>query len=153
MLRSCPVSLIQIYVPSEAAKLTVAMLGELGVIQFKDLNESVPPFQRLYSKDIIKLEKMELKIRALCNAAAAYNFADSSSLPLSLEDADIPSAISTYNLDEMSHRLDEFQHRIKRLQDNQRSLTDQLITVCEFRSIIIHANHFLADVQLSGFTS
>ena len=94
---------------------------------------------------------MELKIRALCDAAVDYNFAGSNLSSLNLEDADIPSAISTYNLDEMSHKLDEFQHRIKQLQDNQKSLTNQLITVCEFRSIVIHANRFLADVCFSSF--
>ena len=41
MFRSCSVSLVQIYVPSEAAKLTVSMLGELGVVQFKDVGHDL----------------------------------------------------------------------------------------------------------------
>lgn len=36
--RSAPMALLQIYIPSEAAHATIAELGDLGLVQFRDVN-------------------------------------------------------------------------------------------------------------------
>lgn len=38
LLRSEPMSLVQIYIPNDVAHPTVAELGELGRVQFKDVS-------------------------------------------------------------------------------------------------------------------
>lgn len=37
MFRSQPMTLLQLYIPSEAAQITVAQLGQLGLLQFRDV--------------------------------------------------------------------------------------------------------------------
>lgn len=41
ILRCAPMSLLQLYIPAEAAQATVAELGSLGLVQFRDVREIV----------------------------------------------------------------------------------------------------------------
>lgn len=65
LFRSATMSLIQLYIPSETAHATVQELGELGSVQFKDLNPDVSPFQRSYVSDIRRIDEMERRNRFL----------------------------------------------------------------------------------------
>lgn len=38
ILRCAPMSLLQLYIPMEAAQATVAELGSIGLVQFRDVN-------------------------------------------------------------------------------------------------------------------
>ena len=37
MFRSAPMTLLQLYIPSEAAQITIAELGQLELLQFRDV--------------------------------------------------------------------------------------------------------------------
>ncbi|KAI6138927.1 V-type ATPase, V0 complex, 116kDa subunit family [Pisolithus tinctorius] len=63
MFRSEPMSLVQLYIPTEVAHDTVTELGELGNVQFKDLNPNVNPFQRSFVGEIRRFEDMARKTR------------------------------------------------------------------------------------------
>lgn len=47
--RSEEMNLVQLIIPSEAAYSTVSALGELGMLQFRDLNSEKSAFQRTYA--------------------------------------------------------------------------------------------------------
>jgi hypothetical protein len=47
----------QLLIPAEAAHATVASLGRLGVLQFKDLNADRPAFQRTFASHVRFLEE------------------------------------------------------------------------------------------------
>lgn len=53
----------QLFLQSEAAYNCLAELGELGMVQFRDLNENVSAFQRKYVNDVRKCDEMERKLR------------------------------------------------------------------------------------------
>ncbi|KIM55209.1 hypothetical protein SCLCIDRAFT_1221352 [Scleroderma citrinum Foug A] len=63
MFRSEPMSLVQLYIPTEVAHDTVAELGELGDVQFKDLNPTINPFQRSFVGEIRRFEDMARRTR------------------------------------------------------------------------------------------
>ncbi|KAM7470815.1 hypothetical protein LguiA_008998 [Lonicera macranthoides] len=63
LLRSEPMHLVQLIIPIEAAHLTAAYLGDLGLIQFKDLNADKSPFQRTYATQIKRSGEMARKLR------------------------------------------------------------------------------------------
>ncbi|EEE55633.1 hypothetical protein OsJ_03980 [Oryza sativa Japonica Group] len=78
-LRSEKMCFVQLIIPAESARLAVTYLGELGLLQFKDLNEDKSPFQRIFVNQInkagvkssvrpamqpdIDLEELEAKLR------------------------------------------------------------------------------------------
>ncbi|KAH9930911.1 H+-ATPase subunit [Fomitopsis serialis] len=61
--RSEPMSLVQLIVPTEVAHDTIAELGELGNVQFKDLNPDVNPFQRSFVGEIRRVDEMARRVR------------------------------------------------------------------------------------------
>jgi hypothetical protein len=56
LFRSEEMSLVQLYIPSEIAQPTVTELGELGLVQFRDVRNwfpdilATPPFSNLLTK-------------------------------------------------------------------------------------------------------
>ncbi|XP_019169256.1 PREDICTED: V-type proton ATPase subunit a3-like isoform X2 [Ipomoea nil] len=63
LFRSEPMQLVQLIIPIESARLSVAYLGDLGLIQFKDLNAEKSPFQRTYAAQIKRSGEMARKLR------------------------------------------------------------------------------------------
>ncbi|XP_010555275.1 PREDICTED: V-type proton ATPase subunit a3-like [Tarenaya hassleriana] len=63
LMRSEPMQLVQLIIPMESAHLTVSYLGDLGLVQFKDLNSDTSPFQRTYAAQLKRCGEMARKIR------------------------------------------------------------------------------------------
>ncbi|KAL8561658.1 hypothetical protein ACOMHN_001390 [Nucella lapillus] len=65
MFRSEEMALCQLFLQSEAAYACVSELGELAIVQFKDLNPNVNAFQRKFVNEIRRCEELERKLRFL----------------------------------------------------------------------------------------
>ena len=63
--RSEEMNLVQLFVQSDAAHETLHELGQIGAIQFKDLNKDKTAFQRIFVQDVRKCEDMLRIIRFL----------------------------------------------------------------------------------------
>ncbi|KAJ3682630.1 hypothetical protein LUZ60_015203 [Juncus effusus] len=63
LMRSEEMQLVQIIIPIESSHLTVSYLGDLGLLQFKDLNSDKSPFQRTYATQIKRCGEMARKLR------------------------------------------------------------------------------------------
>ncbi|RKP36577.1 hypothetical protein BJ085DRAFT_41280 [Dimargaris cristalligena] len=63
LFRSEEMTLIQLYIPAEIAKPTVSELGELGAVEFRDLNPGTAAFQRTFVNEIKRLDEMERRLR------------------------------------------------------------------------------------------
>uniref|UniRef100_A0A671G2P8 V-type proton ATPase subunit a n=1 Tax=Rhinolophus ferrumequinum TaxID=59479 RepID=A0A671G2P8_RHIFE len=59
MFRSEEVALVQLFLPTAAAYPCVSQLGELGLVEFRDLNASVSAFQRRFVLDVRRCEELE----------------------------------------------------------------------------------------------
>nr|AAH06761.1 T-cell, immune regulator 1, ATPase, H+ transporting, lysosomal V0 protein A3 [Mus musculus]AAH85234.1 T-cell, immune regulator 1, ATPase, H+ transporting, lysosomal V0 protein A3 [Mus musculus] len=59
MFRSEEVALVQLLLPTGSAYNCVSQLGELGLVEFRDLNESVSAFQRRFVVDVQRCEELE----------------------------------------------------------------------------------------------
>lgn len=59
MFRSEEVALVQLFLPTAAAYTCVSQLGELGLVEFRDLNASVSAFQRRFVVDVRRCEELE----------------------------------------------------------------------------------------------
>ncbi|KAG4385147.1 hypothetical protein AAZX31_12G037600 [Glycine max] len=63
LFRSEPMQLVQLIIPIESAHRTVSYLGDLGLLQFKDLNADKSPFQRTYAAQIKRCGEMARGLR------------------------------------------------------------------------------------------
>uniref|UniRef100_A0A7N4PH65 V-type proton ATPase subunit a n=1 Tax=Sarcophilus harrisii TaxID=9305 RepID=A0A7N4PH65_SARHA len=59
MFRSEEVALAQLFLPTAAAYTCVSDLGERGLVEFRDLNASMSPFQRRYVGEVRRCEELE----------------------------------------------------------------------------------------------
>ncbi|XP_043944145.1 V-type proton ATPase 116 kDa subunit a [Protopterus annectens] len=67
LFRSEEVYLTQIFLQVEAAYCCIAELGELGLVQFRDLNPGVNNFQRKFVNEVRRCEAMERILKFLQN--------------------------------------------------------------------------------------
>ncbi|XP_054844818.1 V-type proton ATPase 116 kDa subunit a 4 isoform X2 [Eublepharis macularius] len=65
VFRSEEMCLMQLFLQVESAYCCVAELGELGLVQFRDLNQSVNSFQRKFVNEVRRCESLERIIRFL----------------------------------------------------------------------------------------
>lgn len=63
LFRGEEMTLCQVYFQSEAAYSCVSQLGELGIVQFRDLNPTVNAFQRKFVNEVRRCEELERKLR------------------------------------------------------------------------------------------
>eukprot|EP00798_Chlamydomonas_sp_ICE-L_P004063 gene4063-14152_t len=61
--RSEEMQLIQIMLPTESAHGMVAALGEIGMLQFKDLNPEKSAFQRTHANAVRRCDDMQRRLR------------------------------------------------------------------------------------------
>uniref|UniRef100_A0A672UQ42 V-type proton ATPase subunit a n=1 Tax=Strigops habroptila TaxID=2489341 RepID=A0A672UQ42_STRHB len=67
IFRSEEMNLMQLFMQVEAAYCCVAELGELGLVQFRDLNANVNSFQRKFVNEVRRCESLERIMRFLEN--------------------------------------------------------------------------------------
>lgn len=60
-------SLVQLYVPAEASRDVIHQIGELNLVEFRDLNSKVSEFQRAFVLDLRKLDNIERQYTYLKN--------------------------------------------------------------------------------------
>ncbi|KAG0710496.1 V-type proton ATPase subunit a isoform 1 [Chionoecetes opilio] len=65
IFRSEEMALCQLFLSSEAAYNCVSELGEVGLVQFRDLNPDVNAFQRKFVHEVRRCDEMDRKLRYL----------------------------------------------------------------------------------------
>ncbi|PJF19436.1 V-type proton ATPase subunit a [Paramicrosporidium saccamoebae] len=145
--RSAQMSLIQLYIPTEAVQAVVAELGELSLVQFRDLNPDITAFQRTFTSGIRKLDEMERKILVLLEQA-------------NKEQVEVRSWLSTgpsqngslvalrgrtlQEIDELESGLGETESRILQLDKNQTELQTRYLHMLEWHGVISALSGYMA---------
>lgn len=133
LLRSEEMSLVQLYVPMEISQPTVAELGELGLVQFRDLNPDVNPFQRVFVTELRRMDEIERRILYLNPQIKKEEIAttnvDSGNLYYS-------RSRSPHEIDEMDQKLIEYENRILHLNSNIEVMNRKYLQLVELRHVI-----------------
>lgn len=141
LFRSEDMSLVQLYIPSELAHSSVSELGELGLLQFKDLNPDVNAFQRSFVQEIRRLDEMERKARFLslqCEKAHIH-VKPSSSTALSLASAR-PRTVQ--EMDDLESKLVELELKVKEMNSSREKLRRKFLELTELKHVLQESAHF-----------
>lgn len=72
MFRSVDMAYLQILLPSAAAEEFADRMAREDIMQFTDLNEDFQPFQRQYTKEIIRIQEIERQVKAIEELLESY---------------------------------------------------------------------------------
>jgi len=136
-LRSDVMSLAQFYIPSEISKQTVGALGELGLVQFRDLNKDVNAFQRAFVSDIRHYDEVSRQIRFLRNQIERE---DIKIKKCSAEESGVSK--SPKELEELEQKISETEKVVIELNENQRTLDKRYLELTEMRHVIKVTDEF-----------
>ncbi|PFH53600.1 hypothetical protein AMATHDRAFT_137240 [Amanita thiersii Skay4041] len=136
LLRSEQMSLVQLFVPTEVAHDTVAELGELGNVQFKDLNPNVNPFQRSFVGEIRRVDEMARRIRFFVNQIEK----EKDVIPIRplYDSAPLitvgPRAAQT--MDELEVTLAEHESRVVKMNESYQTLSERTKELIEAKHVL-----------------
>ncbi|XP_036783038.2 V-type proton ATPase 116 kDa subunit a 3 isoform X2 [Manis pentadactyla] len=119
MFRSEEVVLVQLFLPTAAAYTCVGQLGELGLVEFRDLNASVSAFQRRFVVDVRRCEELEKTFTFLQEEVRRAGLA----LPPPKEALPAPPPRDLLLIQEETDRLAQ---ELRDVRGNQQSLRAQL---------------------------
>ncbi|KAF9106752.1 H(+)-transporting V0 sector ATPase subunit a [Mortierella sp. GBA35] len=139
--RSEEMSLIQLYIPSEVAQPTVSELGELGLVQFRDLNPDVNAFQRAFVGEIRRFDEMERQLRFFT---------------MQIEKAEIPvrttlsnsyssRARSRQELDDLEERLSEHENRLLQMNNSHETMQRRFLELTELKHVLRETSDFFQE--------
>ncbi|KAL6545993.1 V-type proton ATPase subunit a3 [Orobanche gracilis] len=135
LMRSEPMQLVQLIIPIESAHLAVSYLGDLGLIQFKDLNAEKSPFQRTYAIQIKRCGEMARKLRF---------FRDQMSKAGLLSAArSVTQAVAS--LDDLEVKLGDLEAELVEINANGEKLQRSYNELAEYR-LVLKKSIKLADV-------
>ncbi|KHN97352.1 vacuolar ATP synthase 98 kDa subunit [Metarhizium album ARSEF 1941] len=136
--RSADMSMVQLYVSNEIGREVVTALGELGLCQFRDLNEDVSAFQRTFTQEIRRLDNVERQLR--------YFHAQMGKAGISLRKLDLDTerlaSPSTSEIDELAERSQKLEQRIFALNDSYETLKKREGDLTEWRWVLREAGSF-----------
>lgn len=125
-------SLVQFYISSEVARDCISVLGDMGCVQFRDMNKSINTFQRAFVNEIRKFDATERQLGYLRNQIKK--------LGIKISDAVYDSLVREPNLNNRAQNLPSASHM------------DDIIRVIEtYNSNIKHMTETYEELLASKF--
>ncbi|KAF2643539.1 V0/A0 complex, 116-kDa subunit of ATPase [Massarina eburnea CBS 473.64] len=138
MFRSADMSLTQLYISNEIGREVVSGLGELGVMDFRDLNSETTAFQRTFTQEIRRLDNVERQLRYF------HSQMDKASIPMrSIYDFNNSfTSPSATEIDELADKSGHLEERIKSLNESYETLKKREVELTEWRWVLREAGGF-----------
>ncbi|XP_059626733.1 V-type proton ATPase subunit a1 [Cornus florida] len=132
LMRSEKMTFVQLIIPVESAHRAISYIGELGLLQFRDLNADKSPFQRTFVNQVKRCAEMSRKLRF---------FKDQ------IHKAGLPSGLPTLqpdvDLKELEIQLAEHEHELIEMNGNSEKLQQTYNELLEFKMVLQKAGGFL----------
>ncbi|KAI9788345.1 MAG: H(+)-transporting V0 sector ATPase subunit a [Peltula sp. TS41687] len=138
LFRSAEMSLIQLYIANEIGREVVSALGEIGEIQFRDLNSETTAFQRTFTREIRRLDNVERQLNYF------HSQIEKASIPLRPlpSSANALAAPSASEIDELAERSESLEQRIASLNESYETLKQREVELTEWRWVLREAGGF-----------
>ncbi|KAK7838574.1 V-type proton ATPase subunit a1 [Quercus suber] len=135
LMRSEKMTLVQLIIPAESSHRAVSYLGELGLLQFRDLNADKSPFQRTFANQVKRCAEMSRKLRFIKDQISKANLL-SSMRPVMQPDIE---------LEELEIQLAEHEHELIEMNSNSEKLRLSYNELLEFKIVLQKAGDFLVS--------
>lgn len=135
--------LSQLFLQSESAYNTVAELGELGLVQFRDLNPDVNAFQRKFINEVRRCDEMQRKLRYLEKEITKDN------IPM-LETGDNLEAPQQRDMMDLEATFEKLESELKEVNSNAEVLKKSYLELSELRHILKKTQQFFDEMQDSA---
>ncbi|KAL0436859.1 UNVERIFIED_CONTAM: V-type proton ATPase subunit a1 [Sesamum radiatum] len=137
LMRSEKMMFAQLIIPVESAHRAVSYLGELGLLQFRDLNDDKSPFQRTFVNQVKRCAEMSRKLRFFKDQIHKAGLMPS---PHPVSQPDI-------ELEELEIRLAEHERELIEMNGNSEKLQQTYNELLEFKMVLQKAGDFLVPVR------
>ncbi|KAK1589189.1 hypothetical protein Q3G72_031332 [Acer saccharum] len=135
LMRSEKMTFVQLIIPAESAHRAISYLGELGLLQFRDLNADKSPFQRTFVNQVKRCGEMSRKLRFFKEQIIKAGLL-SSMHPVSEPDVE---------LEELEIQLGEHEHELIEMNSNSEKLQQTYNELLEFKMVLQKAGDFLVS--------
>lgn len=142
IFRSERMSLWQMILQNESAYNCVAEMGELGIVEFRDLNPELTAFQRTFSREIKRCDEMERKLR--------YIDSEISKEGMKTEELDtMPPVPQPKEMIDLEAALDKMDQELREINGNADALKKNYLSLTEMKLTLKYAENFLG--KMGGF--
>ncbi|XP_065211515.1 V-type proton ATPase 116 kDa subunit a 1-like isoform X2 [Planococcus citri] len=143
LFRSEEMTLCQLFLQSEAAYACVSELGELGLVQFVDLNPDVNVFQRKFVNEVRRCDEMERKLRYMEKEI------NKDGIPM-LDTGEIPEAPQPREMIDLEATFEKLENELREVNQNAEALKRNFLELTELKHILRKTQAFF-DEQEGGF--
>ncbi|KAK7583962.1 hypothetical protein V9T40_004925 [Parthenolecanium corni] len=140
LFRSEEMTLCQLFLQTEAAYACVSELGELGLVQFRDLNPDVNAFQRKFVNEVRRCDEMERKLRYLEKEIKKDG------IPM-LDTGENPEAPQPREMIDLEATFEKLENELREVNHNAEALKRNFLELTELKHILRKTQVFFDEVD------
>ncbi|KAM9745147.1 V-type proton ATPase 116 kDa subunit a isoform 3-T6 [Menidia menidia] len=140
LFRSEEMTLAQLFLQSEAAYCCVSELGEIGMVQFRDLNPDVNVFQRKFVNEVRRCEEMDRKLRFVEKEIKKAN------IPV-VDTGENPEVPFPRDMIDLEATFEKLENELKEINTNQEALKKNFLELTELKHILRRTQQFFDEME------
>ncbi|XP_016100501.1 V-type proton ATPase 116 kDa subunit a-like isoform X2 [Sinocyclocheilus grahami] len=140
LFRSEEMTLAQLFLQSESAYCCVSELGEIGMVQFRDLNPDVNVFQRKFVNEVRRCEEMDRKLRFVEKEIKKAN------IPV-LDTGENPEVPFPRDMIDLEATFEKLENELKEINTNQEALKKNFLELTELKHILRRTQQFFDEME------
>ncbi|XP_029945879.1 V-type proton ATPase 116 kDa subunit a isoform X2 [Salarias fasciatus] len=140
LFRSEEMTLAQLFLQSEAAYCCVSELGEIGMVQFRDLNPDVNVFQRKFVNEVRRCEEMDRKLRFVEKEIKKANIQI-------IDTGENPEVPFPRDMIDMEATFEKLENELKEINTNQEALKKNFLELTELKHILRRTQQFFDEME------
>uniref|UniRef100_A0A3Q3X878 V-type proton ATPase subunit a n=1 Tax=Mola mola TaxID=94237 RepID=A0A3Q3X878_MOLML len=140
LFRSEEMTLAQLFLQSEAAYCCVSELGEIGMVQFRDLNPDVNVFQRKFVNEVRRCEEMDRKLRFVEKEIKKAN------IPI-VDTGENPEVPFPRDMIDLEATFEKLENELKEINSNQEALKKNFLELTELKHILRRTQQFFDEME------
>ncbi|XP_072939676.1 V-type proton ATPase 116 kDa subunit a 1-like isoform X2 [Epargyreus clarus] len=147
LFRSEEMTLCQLFLQSEAAYACVSELGELGLVQFRDLNPDVNAFQRKFVNEVRRCDEMERKLRYLEKEIRRDG------IPMLEIPGECPEAPQPREMIDLEATFEKLENELREVNQNAEALKRNYLELTELKHILRKTQVFFDEHEGGASTT